>query len=234
TRAAQNAAAVEDFLRRHPNSAFTGVAQQMLDDLHWKSVNKGDPASLRDFASRQSSSRYAREALQSAARIDWNALDKNNLSALNAYRGLYKEEPDAVTRAAREIERLSKPPAPTGPQVIEHSQSERNAIYAALARYTAAFEQKDIDALKAAYPAIPQTSIEGLKRAFTDRNVRMTMSLQTLSDPEIRGNTATLVCQMSTITVQKGRSSNSPPRKVNVILGKKGNNWVIHDIQDSN
>ncbi|MCC6390717.1 MAG: PEGA domain-containing protein, partial [Bryobacterales bacterium] len=41
TRAAQNAAAVEDFLRRHPNSAFTGVAQQMLDDLHWKSVNKG-------------------------------------------------------------------------------------------------------------------------------------------------------------------------------------------------
>ncbi|MCC6362827.1 MAG: protein kinase [Bryobacterales bacterium] len=233
-RAAQNAAAVEDFLRRHPNSPFTAVAQQVLDDLHWKSVNKGDSASLRDFASRHASSRYAREALQTAARIDWNALDRNNLSALNAYRGLYKDDPDAAARAAREIERLSRPPVPTAPQTSEHSQSERNAIYAALARYTAAFEQKDIDALKAAYPGVPQNSVEGLKRAFTDRNVRMTMSLQTLSDPEIRGNTATLVCQMSTITVQKGRSSNSPPRKVNVILGKKGSIWVIQNIQNSN
>ncbi len=232
-RAAQSAAAIEDFLRRHPNTAFTAVARQTLDDLNWKSVNKGDSASLRDFAARHSSSRYAREALQTAARVDWNALDKNNLAALNAYRGLYKDDPDAAARAAREIERLNRPPA-TAPPSGEHSQSERNAIYAALARYTTAFEHKDIGALKAAYPAIPQSSLEGLQRAFTDRNVRMTMSLQTLSDPDIRGNTATLVCQMSTITVQKGRSSNSPPRKVNVILGKTGNNWVIQNIQSSN
>jgi serine/threonine protein kinase len=233
-RATQNVAAVEDFLRRHPNGAFTAVAQQMLDDLRWKSVNKADSASLRDFASRYSSSRYAREALQAASRIDWDKLDKNNQGALNAYRGLYKDDPDAVARAARELERLNRPQAPTGPQVSEHSPSERNAIYAALARYTTAFERKDIDALKAAWPGIPQTSVDGLKRAFADRNVRMTMSLQTLSDPEIRGNKATLVCQMSTITVQKGRSSNSPPRKVNVTLGKEGSNWVIQNIQNSN
>lgn len=196
------------------------------DDLAWAALNKKDPAALRDFAARFPASRNAREAQQTATQIETEAQEierqkrAQTEAALREAERLRKAQAEATSRAAEEAKRA------------DTLRAERNAIYAALARYASAFDQKDVVALQSAWPEIPASSLDGLKRAFQDKNVRMTMSLQPLADPEIRENAASIVAQLSTITIQKGRPSNSPARKATIQLVKRNSIWVIQSIQN--
>jgi tetratricopeptide (TPR) repeat protein len=203
-RGSASVARMEEFLKKYPTAPQSTTARQLVDDLRWSEWNKRDVASLKEFATRHPESAHVREAQQMAARLETEA----------------RESAAAAQRAAEQQKQA------------ESSRTERNAIYAALARYVAAFEKKDIDALKAAYPEMPAASVEQMKRAFSNRGVRMTMSVQPLSDPEIRGATASMKCQVSTITVANGRSSNSAPKQVTMQLVKRGSEWVIQNLQN--
>lgn len=141
-------------------------------------------------------------------------------------------EAEAVARAAEERRRAEQilEQARASEAAAAAARQERNAIYAALARYADAFASKDAAALAAAYPGIPDASLNDLKRAFKDRDLRITLSLQPLADPEVHGAAATIACTMATITVQKGRPSNSPARRVTVTLARQANGWVIQNI----
>ncbi|HUQ95410.1 MAG TPA: hypothetical protein VM120_27270, partial [Bryobacteraceae bacterium] len=198
-RAGMNVAVIEDFQRRHPNSPYASAAQQMIDDIRWDAVNKRDAAALKDYAARYPASRYGREALRAAASIE--EIDR-----------LRKAQTETKNQQAQQAEERNR---------SEQLRTERNAVFAALTRYTTAFDQKNIEALQAAWPDIPKSSVDGLRRAFSDKNLRMTMSLQPLSEPDIRGNTASVPCKMSTITVQ-GRAADTNTRTVNVFLTKGG------------
>ncbi|MBL8232178.1 MAG: protein kinase, partial [Bryobacterales bacterium] len=201
------------------------VEPRASEESLWAAVNKQDAPALREFAQKHASSRYARDAQRLAAELEAKAeAERQNRAqaeaALREAEKLRKLQADAAARAIEEAKKA------------EGLRGERNAIYAALARYASAFDQKDVAALQAAWPGIPTDSLDGLKRAFHDKNTRMTMSLQPLSDPEIHDSSATVAAQLSTITIQKGRPSNSPVRKVTIQLVKRNSLWTIQSIQN--
>lgn len=199
-------------------------AEPSADEARWAALNKKDVIALHDFVARFPGTKHNAEAQQLINQLETEAREAEKLRRSQA--------------EAKEAEKLRRLQAETAAKAAEEAKrgevlrAERNAIYAALSRYTTAFEQRDLKALQGAWPEIPSGSLDGLKRAFADKNVRMSMSLQPLADPEIRDNAATLQAQLSTITIQKGRPSNSPGRRVTIILQKKNTTWLIQDIQN--
>lgn len=226
-RAAQTAAAMEDFLRKRPDSPFTASAQQILDDLQWNPVNKKDVAALREFEKKFSRNRHAKEASQRAGQLEdeANKLKQEQAAQQAALQAQLKAQADAASRALDNA------------KAAEQQSMDRKAIYDALGRYAAAFNNKDAAALQAAFPDIPSKTLDDWKRVFSDKSVRITMSLQPIADPEIRGNTATLDCQQSTVTIARNSNSGNkvpPVRKMRVTLIKQNQNWVIQHVINAN
>ena len=112
-------------------------------------------------------------------------------------------------------------------------QRDRDAIYDVLRRYSNAFEAKNVDAIQAAWPGIPSSSVDDLRKAFSDHNTTLVMSLQQTGGLEFSPDfsTATQKCQRSTVTMRGGRSSRGPTQTVEITFVRQGDGWVIRGIR---
>lgn len=219
---------------RLPKKTASGPRPDAELENAWNAARQANSvAAYEGFLAKHGGSSRAADARRAIGALVWDQLDKDDLAALESFRDEY-DDPNLRGIAEREIDRLQRAQQQANSGADEALRKDRNAVYAALARYSSAFGNKDLDGVKAAWPQIPKASFDGLKRTFNQRNVQLTMSLQPLADPEISGNTAKLRCQISTSTIKNGRASSTPPRTANVVLGRQAAGWIIQKLEIQN
>jgi hypothetical protein len=88
--------AMERFIARHPNGLHTNAARAKIEELQWRSVDKGDPDSLRGFITKYPKSPLADQAKRDLDGVlmareakaedgDWSATNQGNKSALEDF-----------------------------------------------------------------------------------------------------------------------------------------------------
>ena len=237
-RGAQQASSLEEFLRRYPASPHAAEAAARVQELSWQSLNKNDAAAVRAFAARYPQGPHAREALARGTQLEWDALDKNDAAALREFASRVPEG-EYHTRAVDRIAQIDNAERARREQLnaekVKAAQlaGDRQSVAAALNRYAAAFSKKDAEQLRTVYPALPPATLASFRRLFADRDYGVTMTLNVAGDPQISGDTATVVCDQSTITVYRGRRE-PVRRKVRIALARRGTGWVIESIQEIN
>jgi hypothetical protein len=122
----------------------------------------------------------------------------------------------SASQAQAEIQRLENEGAAAGIQDV-------------VSRYRAAFESRDIGALRAAWPSLSGTALQAIDAAFKNsRSIQMSLQC---SDPQLSGNNATIPCRRKQAIQMKTGERLSPEHSIVVHLKRAGNSWVIDSIQ---
>jgi ketosteroid isomerase-like protein len=124
----------------------------------------------------------------------------------------------------------SQPPAASPrPAAAADKSDERGAIEAALARYTAALEAKDLAALKAVWPALTEDQERKIRASFQATRV-LKVQLVAL-DVVIAGASATASCRRRDQIVTLEGTSFQRDGKATIRLAKQAGAWTIESIQ---
>ena len=106
--------------------------------------------------------------------------------------------------------------------------AELQSIARALANYKSAYESKDVAALQEIWPSISKTSLDEIRGSFRDAS-DVKIDIHAIGDPEIAGNTATVVCDRNLRQVIRKKTFQASSR-VRIALNRKGTGWVIASI----
>ena len=197
------------------------------DDAAWGAVNPRDSAAVQRYLTAYPRGRHAEEARKLgsalAAQHDadqrddtaWAAVNPRDSTAIQRYLTAYPHG-----RHADEATKLSALAAAAAEQ--HHKDTED--IRATLSRYVAAFRNKDADTIMDINPKMPR---KGLADSFkTFRSIEMT--LKPIGEPQVSGNTATVLCEQATVGVDGNGRHPFPTSTAPVTLKRKpAGGWII-------
>jgi serine/threonine-protein kinase len=110
--------------------------------------------------------------------------------------------------------------------------AENAAISRALRDYQAAYSRKDLTALQTIWPSIPKQALEGIRGSFRDAS-EVSMDLRALGDPQISGNSATVICDRNLHQVIMKRAFQATG-KVRIVLSRVASGWIIQSVDSIN
>ena len=113
-----------------------------------------------------------------------------------------------------------------------HWAGDRRDISSALERLEQALAKRSLAQLDAAWPGMPRSTRDSLRRAFRDDNVRYTVRLTPLKAPLVDGDLATVDCERVARTIVAGAGRPDQVTHVRATLRRVSNTWVIQSIQD--
>lgn len=179
-----------------------------------------DLAAIAAFRLRYPNDPLAGEAARRMEEIEWQAVaTSKDPIAIRAYLNKYPAGAFASLAQAT-LELLAKEAAASG----------KDAILAVVERYRDAYQNKDLERLKALRPGLTRNELKKLEETFRfARQIRM--DLEAAGEPKIDGDSATLRSQM-TIQLRDERGMNPPARADVVIkLRRSADGWLIDSIQ---
>ncbi|MBX9600144.1 MAG: caspase family protein [Bryobacteraceae bacterium] len=179
-----------------------------------------DLAAIAAFRLRYPNDPLAAEAARRMEEIEWQAVatSKDPL-AMRAYLNKYPSGAFAPLAQAT-LELLAREAASAG----------KDAILAVVERYREAYQNEDLERLKALRPGLTRNELRALEETFRfARQIRM--DLEAAGEPRIDGDSATLRSKM-TIQLRDERGMNPPARADVVIkLRRSADGWLIDSIQ---
>ncbi len=185
-------------------------------------ANSSDPNALRGYVNKYPASPYTAEANRKLEQLDWSRVhDSNDAAQLQAFLSKYPNgQFAAAAHASLDKIRVS----------ADKSGADRMAVLQTIRDYAAAYESKSVDKLTAVYPGLDKQQVKRLKDVFkTARSVKMT--LEPKGDPQIKGDSATVICQRSAEYVYPEGPKKPPDDTVTIQLKKKGSSWVMESVQ---
>lgn len=229
--ASHDPAQLRAFLNGHPGNVHTADAQRTIDDLDWSRVNTSDQQSLAAYLSQYPTGRHAVEAKARVAELAWITVDKSSEQALKLYAQQYPNSGrrreaeslistiEAQIAAAKQKQQAAVKEQPTGVD-----EAERFGIETALAQFNAAFQHKQVKDVKKIWPTVPGQYTDAMRMSGTT----FVMTLSPVEQPQVSGDTASVLCDLVTTTTVRGQS-NQARRRVRVQLRKTGSTWSISD-----
>lgn len=177
-----------------------------------------DTGALEAFRRKHPDGPQAEQALRLIQQIEWDAVKSSgNLQQLRGYQEKYPNSPFAA-RAAAEADRM------------EHASAGR-AVLDAVAEYKAAFESRDLSAVRALRPGLSAEQLKSIKETFRQaRSIQM--ALKPTGEPTITGSTASVQCSLSqTVVMKNGDRPPAVAHNISIHFRKAGSGWVIDSIQ---
>jgi serine/threonine protein kinase len=151
-------------------SAARRTAERSMDDMaaaeRAAGVLKAEELASSQFASASGSKVRAERAFE---RDDYSQAVRQAMAATTGFRTAADEARRVAETRRKEAEAVAaKPPAPKGPEL------DRAGILAALQRFQAAYQKRDVNAIRQIFPSYPQREF---KRRFSDcRDLNVTFS----------------------------------------------------------
>lgn len=166
---------------------------------------------------RRASDQYSQLAEKRIEELEWNAAQgSRDPQRLRAFRERHPRSAHAI-RAASEADRIER-------------ESAGRAVQDALNRYKAAFEGRDIAAVRAIWPALGGSQAQAIENGFKNsKSIRMTLAM--VGEPQIQGNSATVTCSRKQVIQTRSGPPLTPEHTVTFRLRKAGDGWVIDSIQ---
>jgi hypothetical protein len=194
----------------------------VADQREWNGLrNSRDIPTLLAFAKKYPKSPLANQAEQRIEQIEWEGLNRKDRDALQAFLQKYRSGPHA-REASDELKKLEE---------AERAAREREGVRQALVRYEDAFETRSVAALRQAWPGITRQQLDAIANSFKiTRSIRM--EIRPEGEPEVSGDTATVVCQRTMVQTFDQRNQNLENKdRITVRLRRNSGNWVIDSIQ---
>jgi serine/threonine-protein kinase len=160
--------------------------------------------------------RAAAARRQEQAEFD-SARSSGDPHQLRTFRERHPNSP-LVAHAIAEAERIDR-------------ESARRSVLGVLARYVAAFENRDINGVRALRPGLAGGQVRNLEQMFKEvRSIQM--AIKPLGDPTFAGSGATLQCSLNqTIVMKNGDRPPAAAHKITVQFRKSGDAWIIDSIE---
>jgi tetratricopeptide (TPR) repeat protein len=183
-----------------------------------------EEASAADAAAGQRQLDAARQAVEAAKRAvavgDPRAAAEEASAEQLARQGRLADAVAAYRRAAAAYQAAA-----------QRGEADRQAVQALLARYTAAFESRDLGALKTVWPALAGSEEKKIKDFF-DIARTLAVELQ-VTEVKIAGDSASVSCRRRVEMVARdGQKVASPETGIVFGLRRRGEGWVIESVQD--
>ena len=199
----------------------------------WEQVrNSSDAKALQGYVDRYPNSQFSAQARNRIEQIDWDHVkDATDPSQLQAFVNKHPSSQFVATAKAN-IEKLNsaRADAERARAEAEHLGSERRAVVNVIKQYSAAFHDKNVDKVTQLYPDLDKQQVKKLRDVFRSAQ-SVQMDLRPTGDPQINGNSATVVCQRSTQYTFPEGPQNPPDDVVTIQLKKNGSSWVLQGIQ---
>jgi Flp pilus assembly protein TadD len=217
-RGSNNPQELDDFVRRHPGGAHQDEARERsarlrqqlqadaarrVEQTVWDAADKTKKAALQDFLSRFGSGAHAEEARALVGEIE-------------------KREADSIAAQRAKEDREQE----QGVRVLADEQS----IARSLSAFESAYNAKDLQALRAAWPSMPKNTGDELGAQFRYAKSLM-FRIRQSAPPVIMGNFATVPCTRALdLTTRDGQKVASGNERVRVTLERTGSGWLIRSI----
>jgi hypothetical protein len=211
-RDASDPAQLRDFRKNYPNGRHAKDAESQLDRLAWSSTKKDSVESLRAYVRDFPSGAYAPEANSHIADLVWKGVDPGKIDQVRKF---LEENPN--NPHSREAQRIID-------QVNARQDARldllRKQVLDVLASLDLAFAKKQEAQVKAIWPG-------KTNRGFLDslKLPGQTISVRALEDAKLQGDTATVLCNLST-AIPKPRNQDAT-----LILHYGGGRWIIEDLK---
>jgi predicted Ser/Thr protein kinase len=202
------------FLRNHPGGAHASEARTRSSDLR-----------------QQAHARAAQKADQTA----WERTGLNNREQLQEYLSRFPSGVHVSEARARladlEKQSVDAAAAQRSREQADHDQArranDRQAILGVLSSFEAAYNRKDLEALRRLWNGLPASTFRNQFRDATN----LKFQLQLVGEPEIDGNSATAICTRA--LSYKGQSGGlfSANERVKVTLAREAAGWLIRTIK---
>jgi hypothetical protein len=232
-RSSGDPAQLRNFITKFPASSHIADAQSQIDDIDWSRVNTSDVQSLNAYIGQYPHGRHSREAAERIADLDWLSIDKGNEGALREYRARHPNS-SHQSQADTLISSIEANKAAAGRTHKEQPirqmnattgvQPESFAIDSALAQFNAAFQKKQPKDVRKIWPGVPAKYTDAMRVSEST----FVMHLQPVAPAEVRGDSATIACDLLITTTLRGQS-NQIHKPVKVRLQKVGDSWSILD-----
>jgi eukaryotic-like serine/threonine-protein kinase len=130
-----------------------------------------------------------------------------------------------VVNKKPELKSNSNPEPP-----VEVSRKDESALLREVVdRYRSAYNEHDVEKVRAAWPTLPSGTAKNMQNSFKDPAVKLTIDCS--SSPNISEDNAEWACRQTTNYTSSGKVVTSPPNKVTFSFAKKNGNWVISTLK---
>jgi serine/threonine-protein kinase len=222
-RNAPDATQLEGFLAKYPNGPHAAEAQSKLQDLVWERTDRDDVGTLQGYLNRFPNGPHSGEASRRIDDILWSKVDKRDRQALSAFMA---ERPNSTHRSEAQLV-LSQLEKPQETPRNQPPAPEVQAISAFLGQFNAAFEHKRPHELKQIWPTIPDRYIEAMQVP----GATFVMALHPTGEAEVKGDAASIPCQLITrTTVSRGRPSQTQAPVTVYLSHKTADRWTIVNV----
>ena len=228
--ASHDPAQIRAFLNGHPGNVHTAEAQRTIDDWDWSRVNTSDQQSLATYLSQYPNGRHTGEAQGRISELAWINLDKSSEQALKLYvqqypnSGRRREAENLIATIEAQLAAAKQKQQPAVKEQPRVAEAERFGIETALAQFNAAFQHKQVKDVKKIWPTVPAQYTDAMRMSGTT----FVMALSPVEQPQVTGDTASVLCDLVTTTTVRGQS-NQAHKRVRVQLRKTGSAWSISD-----
>lgn len=187
-------------------------------ELEWEQLaGTRDLAALRAFAARYPNDPLAQRASARVAELDWEQTQAlGSPAALRQFLERYPAHPGAkqALQAADAAE----------------AAASTQSVLAVIARYGKAFNEKNLEALKAVRPSLTADELRKIEQSFRMAK-SVQMSLTPKQAPVVTGTAASVPCEMQ-VEMRMDRSSPPPVKQQVVItLVRTASDWIIDAIR---
>jgi predicted Zn-dependent protease len=202
------------FLRNHPGGAHQEQARNRAADLR-----------------KLSEANAARQSEQAS----WEKLDPNNKEQLQEYLSRFPAGAHAQDAGARiaELDRQAAEILIAAQRQRELKELERvksaadeQAVVKVLQNFDAAYNRRDIAALKKLWDGVPVSAYRQQFREAQD----LAFHLEILGQPVVTGNSATAICTRTLIYRGQSGGDQTHSERVKVTLSRERSGWVIRSI----
>jgi len=242
-------AQVQAFIDKYPSGAHAADARSMLEKLVWSRTNQNDAQGLRDYLSRFPAGPHVRESAARLGDLAWNGVDKKDSGSLRAF---VDQNPDSAhlgdarslidqLQRQAEAERLAQDKAKeqanaqakaaaakaAADKAAALRQQQNQAIQSALDQFNAAFEHKSQRELRQIWLRPAQDYLDAINQSGPNSFIA---TLRPTADAVVANDTATVICELTTLTTFRGQVR--PPNRaiMKVTLRNAGGGWQILDL----
>ena len=194
---------------------------EALEAQAWDGIrNSEDQAQLQTFIDRYPAGVRAGEARSRLDDLTWTYAKAHGLIELRSY--LTRFPQGRHTREALDdVNRLKR---------TQEAEEDMQAVIQTLAKLGHAIEEKDETTLKAIWPSIPASTLEGWKTAFRDAK-SIQYQLRSKNSPGIEGDRVMMTCELSEGKVFDSTPPYKTERSVHVSLRRVGKGWVVQSLR---